>query len=113
MKALLDENLPVKLKYRFSSALTVFTVNDMQWNSLKNGELLRAIGENNFDVLITSDKNIIHQHNISKFPFLFVILYVFDNQYDTILPLVPAIEQKIFSATEQVIVVEGKTNLSR
>jgi hypothetical protein len=31
MKVLLDENLPVKLKHRFSSAIDVYTVNDMKF----------------------------------------------------------------------------------
>ena len=102
MKVLLDENLPVKLKYRFSSALQIYTVNDMKWNSLKNGELLKAISENHFDALVTSDKNIIHQHKLSNFSFRFIILNVFDNQYNTILPLVPIIEQEVLSGIEQV-----------
>jgi predicted nuclease of predicted toxin-antitoxin system len=107
MKALLDENLPVKLKYRFSSAVSVLTVNDMKWNSLKNGELLKALEDNDFDVLITSDKNMIHQHKLSKFSFRFMVLNVYDNQYDTILPLVPIIEQNILRGTEQVVHIKG------
>ena len=70
MKVLLDENLPVKLKYRFSSVIKVYTVNDMKWNSLKNGELLKSLSENNFDALITSDKNIIYQHNFPNMCFV-------------------------------------------
>jgi len=71
MKVLLDENLPVKLKHSFSTIINVFTVYDMKWNSLKNGELLKAINDNGFDALITSDKNLVHQHNLSKYNFRF------------------------------------------
>ena len=87
--------------------INVYTINDMKWNSYKNGELLKAIAENNFDVLITSDKNIIHQHKLSKFSFRFIILNVFDNQYQTILPLVPAIEENILLGTDQVSHIKG------
>jgi hypothetical protein len=52
MKVLLDENLPVKLKHGFSSAIEVYTVHDMKWNSLKNGELLKSLVENDFDALL-------------------------------------------------------------
>ena len=105
MKVLLDENLPVKLKYRFSNALTVLTVNDMKWNSLKNGELLRSIEENQFDALVTSDKNIIHQHKLSKFSFRFIILLAPDNQYETLLTMVGNIEHQILIGGEQVVLV--------
>jgi predicted nuclease of predicted toxin-antitoxin system len=103
MKVLLDENLPVKLKNGFSSAIEVYTVYDLKWNSLKNGELLKSINENNFDALITSDKNIIFQHKLSKYNFRFIIISAFDNQYQTILPLIPLIEEKLLLSGEQVI----------
>ncbi|MGN6532725.1 MAG: DUF5615 family PIN-like protein [Ginsengibacter sp.] len=41
MKLLLDENLPVKLKYRFTEkGINAFTVRDMRWLGKKNGDLL-------------------------------------------------------------------------
>lgn len=103
MKVLLDENLPVKLKYRFSSAIEVYTVNDMKWNSLKNGELLKSLNENNFDALITSDKNIIYQHKLSNYVFRFIIINAPDNQYETLRRFIPVIEEGLLSPGEQVI----------
>jgi hypothetical protein len=35
------------------------------WHELKNGELLRQAEEAGYDVLLTSDKNIRHQQNLS------------------------------------------------
>ena len=105
MKVLLDENLPVKLKFRFSTKLSVYTVNDMKWNSLKNGELMKALSENKFDVLVTSDKNIIHQHKLSNYNFRFVILSAPNNQYETLRPLVTEIERQILDSSEQVVKV--------
>lgn len=40
MKLLLDENLPKKLKLDFEIH-DVFTVRDMSWQGIKNGELLK------------------------------------------------------------------------
>ena len=38
MKLLLDENLPKKLKYRFSENFEVLTVPEMGWSGIKNGD---------------------------------------------------------------------------
>ncbi len=56
-KVLLDENLPVKLKYRLQYVCDIYTVNDKGWNTLENGELINAMQADRFDFLLTSDKN--------------------------------------------------------
>lgn len=66
-KVLLDENLPVKLKYRLKSSSDIYTVRDKNWNSLENGDLLRAIEKDGFDYLITSDKNLQFQQNLKSY----------------------------------------------
>jgi predicted nuclease of predicted toxin-antitoxin system len=58
MKILLDENIDVRLKNFFPVEYTVYTVRDMGWNGIKNGELLLLLKENNFDAWIVVDKNI-------------------------------------------------------
>jgi hypothetical protein len=60
MRLLLDENLPKRLKSDFP-AHEVFTVRDKGWNGIKNGELLRLMLADNFDVLLTFDKTLQHQ----------------------------------------------------
>ena len=57
MKLLLDENLPKRLKADFPGHET-FTVSDLGWNGKTNGELLKLMMEDGFDVLITFDKNL-------------------------------------------------------
>lgn len=49
MKVLLDENLPKGLKQDFPGH-DVFTVRDKNWNSKKNGELIRLMLEDGFNV---------------------------------------------------------------
>jgi predicted nuclease of predicted toxin-antitoxin system len=66
MKLLLDENLPKRLKLDFSEH-EVYTVRDKGWNGIKNGELLKLMIEDSFDVLLTFDKNLQHQQNFSKY----------------------------------------------
>jgi predicted nuclease of predicted toxin-antitoxin system len=67
MKALLDENIDVRLKKYFDgSEHEVVTVKDMGWNGLKNGELLKRAAENSFDILVAVDKNLPYQQNTGK-----------------------------------------------
>ena len=91
-KVQLDENLPVKIKYRLQDECEIFTVTEKKWNSLENGDLITAMQENNFDFLITSDKNLRYQQNLEKYSINFIILNVNDNNYESILPLISKIK---------------------
>jgi len=62
MKLLLDENLPKRLKLDFENH-EIYTVWDKGWNGKKNGELLRLMIDDNFDALLTFDKNLKFQQN--------------------------------------------------
>jgi predicted nuclease of predicted toxin-antitoxin system len=96
-KVLLDENLPIKLKYRLQDVCEIYTVKDKGWNSLENGNLIAAMQQENFDYLITSDKNLQHQQNISKYALRFIVLNVSTNNYETILPLVEQIKEVLLN----------------
>ena len=87
MKILLDENLPWRLKSDFSEIETL-AVQDMKWEGIKNGELLRRMNENGFDVLLTFDKNIPHQQNLAKCGIRVVVLGAPSNKYLDLRPLV-------------------------
>lgn len=95
MKLLLDENLPKKLKYRFSDIHEVITVPEMGWNGIKNGELLRQMDANEMNVLITLDKNMSRQQNLLLFKITLIVLNARDSRYASLLALVPAIEKEI------------------
>ena len=66
-KVLLDENLPVRIKYRLQDACEIYTVSDKGWNALENGDLIEAMEQNSFDYLVTSDKNLQYQQNLAKY----------------------------------------------
>ncbi|MDP9230548.1 MAG: hypothetical protein M3O67_07740 [Bacteroidota bacterium] len=106
MKILLDENIDIRLKQSFPAGFEVYTVKDMQWNGIKNGELLQLLAENNFDYWIVVDKNIPYQQNTKDIPFSIIVLDVFRNTLKSIEPLVPRILQ-IFngSVSDKVIVI--------
>jgi len=68
MKVLLDENIDVRFKTHLLRFHEVYTVNDMHWNGIKNGGLLKLILQYNFHCWIVVDKNIPYQQNISQLP---------------------------------------------
>lgn len=86
MKLLLDENLPIKLKYRFTEkGLMAFTVKDMNWLGRQNGELLQLMIKEGFDVFITVDNNLSFQQNFKDYPIQVIVLISPDNTYQTLL----------------------------
>ena len=61
-RILLDENLPHKLRHLLRGH-DVRTVAYQGWAGLSNGELLRAVEEAGFEVMITADHGIRYQQN--------------------------------------------------
>ena len=96
MKLLLDENLPIELKKEFEdSEFNVFTVKDMKWEGIKNGELLEKMYKENFDVLLTMDKKLVKQQNISKYNLSITILEVINNKIQTLIPLILRVKKHL------------------
>ncbi len=96
MRLLLDENLPKRLKVDFPEH-EIFTVSDKQWNGIKNGELLKLLQDNSFDVLLTYDKNLQHQQNFQKYTLTVFILTAKINQYKELTNLTPKIKKYLIS----------------
>ncbi len=63
MKLLLNEDLDVKLRYRFGPEHEVSTVRQQEWLGKKNGELLALMQNAGFEALITGDQNMPYQQN--------------------------------------------------
>jgi hypothetical protein len=104
-KVLLDENLPLKLKFRLQDVCEIYTVNDKGWNALENGDLISAMQNDGFDYLITSDKNLQYQQNLDKYSIGFIVLNVPNNNYETILSLVPKIKQVVSGDLKEKLVI--------
>ena len=92
MKLLLDENLPVKLKYRFiEKGFSAFTVKDMNWLGKQNGELLQLFINEGFNVFITTDNNLSFQQNFKDYPVQALMIIAPDNTYPTLFDLLDQI----------------------
>ena len=63
MCVLLDECLPRRLRSHLAGH-DVQTVQAMGWSGKKNGELLRVVAAQGFEVLITADQNMQYQQNL-------------------------------------------------
>lgn len=88
MKLLLDENLPIKLKYRFiDHGFDSYTVKDMAWLGKKNGELLNLMPEQKFTTFITIEKNLSFQNNFKSYPIQVLVIIARDNTYPTIMDI--------------------------
>ena len=91
MKILLDESLPRKLKFDFEKEHEVLTVREQGWLGKKNGELLKLMTENKFELFITVDKNLQYQQNLESVPLTIVVLRGKDNRRETLSLLIPKI----------------------
>jgi hypothetical protein len=70
---------------------------DRGWDRLKNGDLLRAAEATGFDVLITTDRNIRHQQNLSKRTIAIVVLS--KGSWPSIKARLPEIASAVAAAT--------------
>ncbi len=94
MKILLDECVTKKIKTLLPEH-KVFTIGQMGWAGLKNGKLLTKAVENKFDILLTIDKNINYQQNISKYNISLIVLNVNDSNIETIADFIPNFNAQI------------------
>ena len=93
MKLLLDENLPRKLKYRFSENYEIITVPEMGWSGIKNGDLLRLMESKKIQILLSLDKNMSHQQNLEKHKISLIVFDAKDSRYNTLFEFIPKLEK--------------------
>ena len=60
----------------------------MDWNGRKDGPLLELLATHDFEMLITVDKGLRHQQNLTRFPIIIGVLRGINNKHQTLQPLV-------------------------
>jgi predicted nuclease of predicted toxin-antitoxin system len=95
MKILLDESLPRKLKNDFGINHEVWTVRDKGWLSKKNGELLKLMINDGFELFVTADQNLQYQQKVEKLPLTIAVLRGSDNRLSTLQNLIPLLFKRI------------------
>jgi len=104
MKILLDENLPLNVNYDLGKSFIVSSVKEMGWSGLKNGKLLQLAVENEFQVMITMDRNIKNQQNLALLNIAIIILIAKDNRVDTVSKFIPKIKTLLEKGIDKNIV---------
>jgi predicted nuclease of predicted toxin-antitoxin system len=105
-RVLLDENLPRPMAKFFQPPLEVISVHDMGWAEMKNGELINAMQQAGFEFLLTADRNLQYQQNLSNTPIRLVVLLTFNNRLKNLLPHVSEIQATILKANDAEQVIE-------
>ena len=90
MLVLLDESMPFLLT-RDLPGHEATTVRRMGWSGLRNGELLRRAVSAGFEALLTVDRSIPYQQNVSRLGIAVIVLRARSNRLEDLLPLVPAV----------------------
>jgi hypothetical protein len=73
MLILFDHGTPAPLR-SFLRGQTVRKTQELGWDTLNNGELLKAAEDAGFEVFLTTDKNIRYQQNLSERVIAIVVL---------------------------------------
>ena len=94
MKILLDECVTKRLKPHLLE-FEVFTVSEMKWNGVKNGKLMALCIDNNFELLLTIDKNLMFQQNLEKYELTIVVLNCLTSKLEELVLFVPSFKSKV------------------
>lgn len=91
MRIIIDECVPSIVKSGLP-ARDIVTVQEMGWSGIKNGDLLR-LTTTDFEVFITSDKNLRHEQNLANFDIAVILLP--SNQVPVVKALLPEIDRAL------------------
>ena len=89
MKILLDECVTKHLKPLILGH-EVFTVREMDWSGLKNGNLMSLCIENQFEIILTIDKNLQFQQNLDKYPITIIIFNSVTSKVEDLKDFIPS-----------------------
>jgi len=94
MKILLDECVTKRLKPHLSE-FEVFTVSEMKWNGIKNGKLMALCIDNNFELLLTIDKNLMFQQNLDKYKLTIAVLNSLTSKIEELVLFIPSFKLQV------------------
>lgn len=97
MKIVLDESVPHQLVRPLRALGCDVKPFPNDWKGTKNGKLLIRVKEANFDALLTCDKNMVYQQNMSQLELLIVVLPT--QRLDILRPRVEEFAQTLRSVT--------------
>jgi predicted nuclease of predicted toxin-antitoxin system len=96
VKVLFDQGTPLPLR-KVLPEHTVESAYERGWSALQNGDLIAAAEQAEFEVLVTTDRNLKYQQNLTNRKVAIVVLL--SASWPRIQLAVPAIAQAIAAAT--------------
>jgi len=106
VKVLLDECVDTRLVPHVTGFDT-HTVHELGWAGVTNGKLL-ALAQEQFDVLVTVDRNLSFQQNLPKYSIAVVLLHARSNRIDDLVALVPEMLAAIRNALSGAVTHVGR-----
>jgi len=100
MKILLDECVTKRFKDHLKE-YEVLTVRELNLSGIKNGKLMTFCVENNFDILLTIDKNLIFQQNLDQYPVAIVKLNSRTSKIEELVTFLPSFKSQINNFQKQ------------
>lgn len=94
MKILLDECITKRL-IPYLTEFEIFTVSQMKWNGIKNGKLMALCVDNNFDLLLTIDKNLMFQQNLDKYKLIIAVLNSSSSKIEELILFMPSFKAQV------------------
>ncbi len=94
MKILSDECVTRHLK-TYLVKHEVITVREMQWSGIKNGKLMALCVDHGFDILLTIDKNLVHQQNLQNYSVAIVVLNSLSSKVEELITFLPAFTDRL------------------
>ena len=91
MKLLIEESVPRRLISSFPESFHTKTVQDVGWAGTENGALLSLAADSGFDALLTVDRGIEFQQNVSRLPIAVLLMLAPRNRLAELKPLVPKV----------------------
>ena len=93
LRILLDECVDARLAQHIGTG-QVLTVPEIGWSGLENGELLKR-AQAEFDVFLTTDRNLAFQQNLQEYAIAVVVLSARSNRLQDLLPLLPKVSEAL------------------
>jgi predicted nuclease of predicted toxin-antitoxin system len=94
MKILLDECVTKRLKKHLEE-FEVLTIRELNLSGIKNGKLMTFCVDNNFDILLTIDKNLLFQQNFDKYPLTIVVLDCHTSKIEELVTFLPSFKSQV------------------
>ena len=92
MRILLDENVDRRLRRFFDARHEVVTVSEHGWSGKKNGDLLRSAAQE-FDALVTMDRNIQYQQHLASYDLGLLLIKARSNRRQDVEPVMPEVNR--------------------